>query len=221
MPIDRGIIDQQLQALRESSHWWEQREMRDLPAVMHADETMLAISRGKIGRPRFLRRPWLIVVTDRRLLCLRSAVGSGWRQLEVPAEQITRVALRVGAFRGRVIVVAGAQTYRLLVRRPDAYKVMSAISSLGKPSNEAVFGFAPTRVVRRVMDHMLALPAVALNPLEPKPESPRRNEQPKNDERVQALEDEIEQLRQQVQFLEDLLRQRQPALTSSEHRQEE
>jgi hypothetical protein len=216
MPIDRGIIDQQLQALRESPGWWDQREFRDLPAVLHADENIIAISRGKIARVRWLRRSWLIVVTDRRLLFIRSTGRTGWRQLEVGAHQITRVALRVGLFRGRVRVMAGTETYRLLVPRADAYKLMSALSSLGTPSNEAFFGFAPARMVRRVMDHVLALPAAALNP-----DSPRPLPAPVPgvvDQRVQSLEEEVQELRQQIDFMEQLLRQRQPALNEQETR---
>ncbi|MGH7446291.1 MAG: PH domain-containing protein, partial [Longimicrobiales bacterium] len=110
MPIDRGIIDQQLQALGESSHWWDHRELRDLPAVLDAGEQILALARGKIARVRWLRRSWLIVVTDRRLLCQRSAGRTGWRQLEVSALQFTRVAIRVGVFHGRVLLTAGGQT---------------------------------------------------------------------------------------------------------------
>lgn len=218
MPLDRGLIDQQLQALRESSQWWDQRELRDLPAVLHADEHIAAISRGKIGRVRWLRRSWLIVVTDQRLLCIRSG-GTTWRQLEIRGGQIVRTALRVGLFRGRVIVQAGALTLKLLVPRDDAYKLVNALAKLGTPPDEAFSGFGPTRVVRRVMDHVLALPAAALEP-GPLPSSTPR--QPATDygavdRRVQAMEDELQELRRQVDFLEDLLNQRH--LTAAEPRQ--
>ena len=130
MPIDRGTIDQQLRALGETSRW-DERELRDLPTVLHSDETILAISRGKIARLRWLRRSWLIVVTNERLLCLRSS-GRSWRQLEVSASQIARVALRIGVFRGRVIVLTTGSTYRLLVPRWDAYKLLTALSGLAQ-----------------------------------------------------------------------------------------
>jgi hypothetical protein len=207
MPIDRGEIDRQLQALRESSEWWDVRELRDLPSVLNADEQILALSRGKIGRPRFARRTWLIVVTDRRLFCIRSAGGNEWRQLEIAAGDIARVAMRIGLLRGRVIVAAGGQTYRLLVPRNDAYKLLTAIASLGAQSNEAILGFAPTRLVRRVMDHVLALPVVALNP-EPQRVLPARVIAAAPDPRVETLEDQVQELRQQVEFLEQLLRHR-------------
>jgi hypothetical protein len=209
MPIDRGVIDQQLQALGESPRWWEQREFRDLPAVLHADERMLAISRGKIARVRLMRRSWLIVVTERRLLCLRSAGGTGWRQLEVSGGQITRVALRIGPFHGRVVMVAGGHTYRLLVPRAHSYKLSSALLTLGPAAGDARSGFRPTLMVRRVLDHVLALPAIALSPDAPGESVPASSGTSAFDERIQSLENEVEELREQIRFLEQLLHQQQ------------
>lgn len=211
MPIDRGQIDQQLQALRESSQWWDQREFRDLPAVLHADEQIVALATGKVARVRVLRRRWLIVVTDQRLLLMRSAGRSGWKQLEIAAGQIERVALRVGPFRGSVRVTAGGQTYRLLVPRNDAYKLMNALSTLGSHTRDTFSGFGPTRMVRRVMDHVLALPAVAMDPGGPRA-APAALQPAVTDQRVQALEDQIQELQEQVEFLEKLLRQKHQSL---------
>jgi len=207
MPIDRGVIDQQLEALGESRGWWEEREMRDLPAVLHSDERILAIARGKIARLRWLRRSWLIVVTERRLLCLRSGNRQSWRQMEVNANQMTRVTLRIGPFRGRVVLVAGGHTYRLLVPRATGYKLLTALSSIGSPAREALSGLRPTLMVRRVIDHVLALPAVALNPDARAAPAPPKPQDSVVDERVQSLETELDELRQQVDFLEQLLRQ--------------
>jgi Bacterial PH domain len=208
MPIDRGIIDHQLQELGEGSRWWEQREMRDLPAVLHADERMLAISRGKVARLRWFRRSWLIVATDRRLLCLRSANRSSWRQIEVGASQIVRVALRIGPFRGRVVVGTAGHTYRLLVPRKDGRKLVNALSSVSAPARVLQSKVTPTLMVRRVIDHVLALPAAALNPTEPMEAAPVPEpvDTSMMDERVQLLEQEVEELRKQVDFLEQLLR---------------
>jgi hypothetical protein len=207
MPIDRGAIDQQLEALGESSRWWEEREFRDLPAVLRADEHLLALARGKIARLRWMRRPWLIVVTDQRLLCLRSTRRAGWQQLEIAAGQMVRVALRIGPFRGRVIVVGGGRTCRLLVARPDGYKLSSVLSALCAPGKAASTRLRPTLMVRRVIDHVLALPAAALGP--DAPATPKAPPPVADTERVQSLEDEVEELRRQVRFLEDLLHREQ------------
>jgi hypothetical protein len=217
MPIDRGALDQQLQSLDEGSKWWDQRELRDLPSVLQPDEQILAVSRGKVARVRILRRSWLIVVTNRRLLCMRSSGEPAWRQLEVPATQIARVSLRVGLFRGRVVVGAGTRTYRLLVPRNDAYKLLSALSMLAAPRNTGVTGFGPVLMVRRVMDHVLALPAAALSPGEqitPARPAPDHSEL---EQRIQTLEDDVSELRRQVAFLEQLLADRQAGVIGSGH----
>jgi hypothetical protein len=210
MAIDRGILDEQLQQLGEPSRWWDLRELRDLPSVLHPDERIIAMSRGKVARVRVLRRAWLIVVTDKRLLCLRSGGRKSWRQIEVDARQIARVSLRVGPFRGRVLVVADSHRYRLLVPRSDAYKVNAALLSVSSPAG-AVTGFAPTRVIRRVVDHVLALPAVALDPhpqQAPQRVLPSPAEQEARERHTHEMEQQMQQLRDQVEFLEQLLRQR-------------
>jgi hypothetical protein len=214
MPVDRGTIEQQLHALGESPRWWDRRELRDLPGALNFGETIRVIALGKLFRPRLLRRPWLIVVTDQRLLCLRSGSRMSRRQIELHAGEITRVWSGMGPFRSRVIVLAGGEKYRLLVRRGDAFKLLAAISSLVHPGLEPAQGSGPTAVAGRVMRHILALPTVALQPDEkPKPEN--MSSPAVDQERLAQLEDQVQRLQQQVDFLEDLLRQRYPALTGS------
>ena len=211
MPMDRGAVDQQLQSLGDSNRWWDLRELRDLPAVLHADENVLAISRGKIARIRLVRRYWLIVVTDQRIVCIRSARGRGWRQIEIDAEMIDRVALRVGPFKGRVRIWSQGIKYKLLVPRMDAYRIVTALSGLGSPANEALMGFAPARMVRRMMDHVLALPAATFQPQMTgvRAIAPAAAKDPAVEQHVHELEDQVAQLKEQVEFLEQLLRERQ------------
>jgi len=210
MPLDRGIIDQQLQALGEGTRWWNQRELRDLPTVLNNDEEILAIARGKIARLRWLRRAWLVVVTDQRVVLLRSG-GRSWQQFDVRGDHITRVSLRVGPFRGRVLFATAAQTYRVLVPRPDAYKLAGALSTFAS-AHAALPSFAPTRVIRRVVDHVFALPAAALDPGTQKTALPPAARDPGVQQRLDALEEEVNRLRQQVDFLEQLLHERPAAL---------
>ena len=214
MPLDRGIIEQQLHALGESPRWWDRRELRDLPSALNADETIKAIAVGKLFRPRLIRRPWLIVVTNARLLCIRSGSRMSRRQIELLAGEITRVWSGMGPFRSRVVVLAGGEKYRLIVRRPDAFKLLGAISALVQARPEPLQGAWPTAVAGRVVRHILALPSVALQPEAEKPEPPVP---PAVDEdRLAALEDQVQRLQQQVDFLENLLRRRYPALTGSQ-----
>lgn len=210
MPIDRGILEQQLHGLRESSRWWEERELRDLPAILHSNEQVLAVSRGKLARIRWLRKSWLIVVTDQRLICVQSSRRISWRQMDVPASHVTRVTLSIGVFKARVYLIAGGQRYRMLVPRADGYKLLTAISSWGPAGKDAMAGFGPSLMVRRVVDHVLALPSIALDPntpaLAPKPPAPQVAKAP--DPQVEVLEDQVEELRRHIDFLEELLKER-------------
>lgn len=199
-----------MQALGEGNRWWNQRELRDLPGVLSADEQIIALAVGKVTRLRFMRRPWLIVVTDKRLLCLRSSARSGWRQFEVAAHQIQRLALRVGLFRGRILVDTGGPRYRLLLPKLDAFKVHASLSEIATSRQPRLPGFGPTRIARRIIDHVLALPAAAFDPTEPEaPPPPQVALLPAPDPQVEQLEQQVHQLQQQVEFLEELLRQRQ------------
>jgi len=214
MPLDRGTIEQQLHALGESPRWWDRRELRDLPGALNADETIKAIAVGKLFRPRLLRRPWLIVVTNSRLLCLCSGTRMSRRQIELLAGEITRVWSGMGVFRSRVVVLAGGEKYRLIVRRPDAFKLLAAISNLVQARPEPLHGAWPTAVAGRVVRHILALPTVALQPEPEKPAAPPV--QAVDEDRLAMLEDQVQRLQQQVDFLENLLRRRYPALTGSQ-----
>lgn len=207
MPLDRGTIDQQLQEIGEGARWWDVRELRDLPTILNADERILAISRGRVGRGRWLRRAWLILVTDRRVLCVRSGRRSGWRQLEAPASQITRATLRAGPAGGRVLIIAGGRKHRLVVPRSDANVLFSALSVLEAPANRAL-GFAPGRAVRKVVDHLMALPAVALDTEQRVPPLTGTVDLSPIMARLDSLEEQMDTLQQQVDFLEQLIDQR-------------
>jgi hypothetical protein len=206
--MDRGEIEQQLQDIGEGSRWWDVRELRDLPSVLRDDEHILAIARGKVTRLRWVRPSWLIVVTGQRLLFLRSHAHSGWRHAEVNAQHIERLALRIGPFRGRVMVAASGVTHRIVVPRPEAYRLHAALSSLGPVRAPAVSGFGATRVARRIVDHVLALPAAALRPENTNRVAPPRPDTSRLEQRLETVEAELQQLQQQVDFLEDLLRTR-------------
>ena len=207
--MNRGVLEKQLHALGESSSWWEHREMRDLPTVLHEDEEIRAIARGRLGRLRGPRPSWLMVVTDRRLVCLRSS-RTTWRQFEIGAQLISSITLRMRLFGGRLMIVTSDRSFRFQLHQADAQKLLTALARVANCGQDTLSG--PTQMVRRMVNHMLALPAATLNTysmprqpkqIEPKPAAP--------DERVHAMEERIQELQQQVEFLEQLLRQRQAA----------
>jgi hypothetical protein len=210
--IDRGRIEQQLNAIGEGARWWDVRELRDLPAVLRDDEQILAIARGRLSR---VRRRWLVVLTDKRVLFLRSFAGAGWRHIEIDVQLVERVALRTGPLNGSVLIVAPGVKQRVLLPRPDAFRLHAHLASF-VATRAHLPGYGGGHLVRRMFDHVLALPAVAFGapptPLHtsyaaaPQIMTQRDHEL---EQRVQTLEEQVVQLQQQVEFLEELLRERQ------------
>ena len=94
MPVDRSAIDAQLREIGEGDRWWEQREFRALPHILHADERLVGIANGTllgVRRPRIGRAGrWLFVATSQRLICLKQERFAR-KQVEFAAGQISRV----------------------------------------------------------------------------------------------------------------------------------
>jgi hypothetical protein len=63
-------------------------------------------------------------------------------------------------------------------------------------------------MVRRVVDHVLALPAAALNPTPASPPVIVRPDTSRMERRLESMEEQVRELQDQVQFLEQLLRRR-------------
>src|SRR5687768_13236152 len=133
MPVDRGAIEAQLREIGESERWWEHREFRELPNVLHAEEHIQALTSGRLlgaWGPRI--RPgarWLIVVTSHRLLCLKQERFAR-RQIDVAPRQITRVyqRSRIGAF--EITIDTPLRAYRMRIPKADALRVSGALGSL-------------------------------------------------------------------------------------------
>ena len=121
---------------------------------------------------------------------------------------------------GAAPVTAGARDYRLLVPRPVAYKLSTALTGLARTGQERLTGFGPTRMVRRVIDHVLALPAAAFDPTTPQPTAVAATvhvDTKQIEQRCDMLEDQVQELQRQVEFLEQLLRERRIAPVTSEY----
>ncbi len=217
MPLDHAIIEQQLAALGEPSSWWERRELRDLPSALHADEQIRAIALGRLLRTGWLR-DWLFVVTNQRLICLQTDKHMGRRQLDLHAGQLTDVSIRTRVLRAIVMVRAYGEAYRLRVRRSDAVKLVAAISQLMQPRERPpVANPTPGVMVGRVIRHMLALPYAAVEDANALPAKAAQLS-PDVGARLQQLEDQMQRLQQQMDFIEELLQQRAPSFPRPEPR---
>ena len=216
MGLDRGEIDAQLREIGEGDRWWEQREFRDLPHILHSDERILGLVTGSVpGRRRPRLRfggPWLIVVTSQRLLCLRQERFAR-RQLEVQAGEIRRLHQN-SRMRGHQITIETTER-RLRIRIPksDAFRFSAALAVLFPapaaqpidPDLEPLAWLPGISTVAALPGFSGIVSRVAM--LSP-PDFASREHVLRVEASVDTLQREVERLQQQVAFLEDLLQTR-------------
>lgn len=198
MAVDRRTIEDQLIAIGEAERWWDQREVRELPHILNADERIHAIVSGRLKRlfrpaSAWLSRSWLVAVTEHRVICIRKGEAFGRKQLDIPLAPVTSIGQRSGLFTATVSIVSGDTKHRIRVAKSDSLKLVGALSALIRraellppaPSLPAL----PGHVSREAYDQVLR--------------------------RIDLVEEEIERLRQQADFVEDLLKQRESSLFAS------
>lgn len=216
MPVDRGEIDAQLREIGEGERWWEESEFRELPYILHPDERLRAITRGRVlgqGVPGIRRRRgWLIVATDQRLIMLKQERHSR-RQLEISAGHITRVRYS-SRLRSAQLTIEGSQRrIRLRIPKEDAVRFSGALAPLipnrlplTLPPDLEPLSWIPG------ITTVASLPGVAsivsrVSRLSP-PEPPPAGRTAQLEAAVERLQNDVERLQQQVEFLEELLEQR-------------
>jgi hypothetical protein len=228
MPMDRGQIESQLREIGEGDAWWEVREFRDLPHVLQSGERIRCLLQGTLHgarRPRLRRqKPWLLVVTTERLVCLRQD-RLGRQHLDLVPGAVTRVDLGSRFRRYQVTLHTARGSYRLRIARADTARFLTALAPLlpellGPRLNPEV-GMLPgpelgvlaaipgMTTVARLPGFSGVISRVAL--LSP-PEPPTgAGELARLGAAVEALQEEVERLREQVGFLEELLARREGA----------
>lgn len=216
MPVDRGALDAQLREIGEGERWWEQREFRELPYVLNADERIQGITVGKLLGPRRPRlRPasrWLFVATDQRLLCLHHERFAR-RQVDVPWRHVTRVDQSSGMRSYQLTIWTSERRYPIRIPKADALRFSAALASrvphpsASRPGAElespswipGINTFAALPPFAGIVSKVAMLSA---------PEYATRDQVERLEVTVERLQGEVERLQQQVRFLEDLLERR-------------
>jgi hypothetical protein len=213
MPIDRGAIDSQLREIGEGDRWWEHREFRDLPHILHADEQIRGLITGKLlgaRRPRIrMAGSWVFVATSQRLIALKQERFAR-KQVEIAAGQVIRIHPSTRLRSSQIIVETPQRRYRLRVPKAEAFRFAGALASLmpTPPAQPlALEGHSWSWFPRSVA----ALPGVAQLVERASPRAgpdyyPAREHFERLELTVEALQNDVERLRHQVVFLEDLLR---------------
>lgn len=216
MPVDRSAIDAQLREIGEGERWWEQREFRALPHILNEGERILGLGNGKLlgrRRPRLApTAPWLLVVTDQRLICLKQERFAR-KHVEFTRDQIVRVGQgsRLRSF--QISIETPQRKYRILISKDDAFRFTGALAPLiPAPAAHRLgpdlgpWGWIPG------LTAVAALPGVAdivsnvllLSP----PDDSDHGQLQRLEATVERLQNDVERLQQQVGFLEDLLQNR-------------
>lgn len=205
MPVDRGTLDAQLKDIGEGDRWWELREFRELPHILHAGERIRGIAVGKLlgpWRPRV--KPagrWLLLVTDQRVICLKQERVSR-RQVDiVPAERMyVRTSSKMRGY--EVAVVGPQQHYRLRVARVDASRFVAAVEALFPRPATRIEDSIPGAGMIEGARRLLAAPSG------PPPPLATAEELREVEISVDRMAAEIERLHERVAFLEELLQKR-------------
>jgi hypothetical protein len=215
MAVDRGEIDQQLQAIRESDQWWEQREFRELARLLYPGERLLGLVNGKLlgrmPRPRAPRR-WLIVATTQRLICLHHG-RLGRRQIQIQPDMVTRIYHSSRLRNYQIAISTTVQSYRIRLPKSEAFRFVQALSTL--MPREALHRLSPGLGALSWVpgiSTVAALPGVermlSKSTVLSAQDSSLRSEVRRLEETVERLQAEVERLTEHVGFLEQLLESR-------------
>jgi len=156
----------------------------DLSDVLLAGERVLLLTRARVRSGRMPRPArWFVIVTDRRLICLRDSRRAARQQLHVTLDRVEHAYQR-GLFGGKVVVV----TRRGRIR----------ISGLGRYAGGQVVALLLSS--QRGEAPALPAPGAAAGAL------PGPIAQEGMLSRLEDLESVVDRMTQQLRFLEELLR---------------
>jgi hypothetical protein len=216
MPVDRGAIDAQLREIGEGDRWWEQREFRALPHILHADEQLRGLANGKIlGRRRPRLRPapkWLLVATSQRLIFLKQERFAR-KQVEIAAGHVVRMYGGAGMRTYQITIHSPERRYRLRLSKETAFRFMASVQPLmpNPPAQLADPGAAPGPWLPG-LGALTALPGVAgmvsMASGQSRGDFASREHVARLENALERVSEDVERLQQQVAFLEDLLQKR-------------
>lgn len=203
MPIDRGAIDAQLREIGEGERWWEEREFRDLPHILHEDERIAAITKGKLlgrRRPRVPGGRWILVATTQRLLCLKQG-RLVRKQVDFVPGQIIRIRQSSGVRGHTITLETPSGRYRIRIPKEDSHRFAGALGPLS-PS-------VPKPGVHPALEPFARIPGMtAVAALLAPPDQVTRAQMRGLEATVERLQVDVERLQEQVAFLESLLQRK-------------
>ncbi|MDR2456301.1 MAG: PH domain-containing protein [Deltaproteobacteria bacterium] len=100
------------------------RELKQLSDMLLGDETVLAVTRGRVDTTG-----WLMAVTSSRVILLSKGLLFGYRHLEVPLDQVKTASCKTGLLSGAIFIDTGGGTVVLEgINKKSTVEVASIIS---------------------------------------------------------------------------------------------
>lgn len=126
MPVEKRVVEQQLEALGDFQRLFTAKEIRFLPQVLIDGETIYGLTSGF-----YEGKSWIVVVTDMRIVFLDKGMFYGLKQIDMPLSHISSVSHKTGFFLGEITVATagGARTIAKIKKR-EVLKISTLISTL-------------------------------------------------------------------------------------------
>ncbi len=101
-------IKSQIQAIPDRYIFWTWKEVRNLPQILDADESVKAITSGLMDGAT-----WLAVCTNRRLIFLNRGMFYGAREVQLPLDRIQSIDYSFTICFGSISVWDGASAFTI------------------------------------------------------------------------------------------------------------
>lgn len=125
-------VKQQIKDYPHSYIFWTDKEIRKLPKILDADERVLAVTSGYMGKSTYL-----LVLTPRRLLFLNCGMLFGLRLFQVPLDRIQALDSESLIAIGSISVWDGASSFRVgMILKSSILPFIQATESARKAYNE-------------------------------------------------------------------------------------
>lgn len=130
-PLELPLLEEPPGGTHLLELWSDRDEAQALPELLRPDEGVVCVGSGTVVRSGRLAQPrWLIVLTDRRLLCIKGRVAAARRVIDMPVSAVRSVQ-RKGLLRSTLTLDTGYGNLRLSgLRKSLALELTDGLESL-------------------------------------------------------------------------------------------
>ena len=130
-PVELPLLEEPPGGTHLLELWSDREEAQALPELLRPDEGVVCVGSGTVVRSGRLAQPrWLIVLTDRRLLCIKGRVAAARRVIDMPVSAVRSVQ-RKGLLRSTLTLDTGYGNLRLSgLRKSLALELTDGLESL-------------------------------------------------------------------------------------------